>query len=55
MTNPPPIDPFYVQPDDHLDEMQERLKQALEFTDDEFERLSPEVRNLFAARRHLGH
>lgn len=56
MTNPPPrIDPFYVQVDDHLDEMQARLKQALEFTDDEFERLSPEARNLFAARRHLGH
>ncbi len=51
----PEIDPYYVQEDDHLEEMQERLTQALGFADDAFERLSPEARNLFSARRRLGH
>ena len=55
MSTNTPIDPFYVQVDDELEEMQPQLKRALEFTDEEFARLSPEVRNLFAARRHLGH
>lgn len=49
------IDPYYVQEDDHLDEMRERLVAALGFADDAFEKLSPEARNLFSARRHLGH
>ena len=49
------VDPFYVQPEDQLDDMQVQLKRALEFSDDDFARLSPEVKNLFAARRRLGH
>lgn len=49
------IDPFYVQADDLLADMQPQLKAALGFADDAFARLSPEARNLFSARRHLGH
>ena len=49
------VDPFYVQPEDHLEDMQPQLKRALALSDDDFARLSPEVRNLFAARRRLGH
>jgi uncharacterized repeat protein (TIGR04076 family) len=48
------IDPYYVQEDDHLADMAEVLKPALEFTDADLERLSPEARNLFSARRRLG-
>ncbi|XWN30154.1 MAG: hypothetical protein ROR55_22110 [Devosia sp.] len=50
-----PIDPYYVQRDDHLPEMKDRLKEALDLTEDDLKRLSPEARNLFSARRHLGH
>lgn len=49
------VDKFYVQPDDELEDMQPQLKRALELSDDDFAKLSPEVRNLFAARRKLGH
>ncbi len=49
------VDPFYVQPDDELEDMQPQLKRALALSDADFARLSPEVRNLFAARRRLGH
>ncbi len=49
------VDPYYVQPDDELEDMQAQLKRALALSDADFARLSPEVRNLFAARRHLGH
>jgi len=49
-----PIDPYYVQEDDNLDEMAETLKPALQFTDDDLARLSPEAKNLFSGRRHLG-
>lgn len=49
------VDPYYVQPEDQLQEMQPQLKRALDFSDEDFARLSPEVKNLFAARRHLGH
>lgn len=48
------IDPYYVQEDDHLDEMAEVLKPALEFAEGDIERLSPEAKNLFSGRRHLG-
>lgn len=56
MTDKPmrPIDPYYVQEDDNLDEMAETLKPALEFTDEDLDRLSPEAKNLFSGRRHLG-
>ncbi len=54
MTRHPPIDPYYVQEDDNLDEMAETLKPALEFTDEDLARLSPEAKNLFSGRRHLG-
>lgn len=54
MTRSPPIDPYYVQEDDNLDEMAETLKPALEFTDQDLARLSPEAKNLFSGRRHLG-
>jgi uncharacterized repeat protein (TIGR04076 family) len=50
----PPIDPYYVEEDDNLDEMAETLKPALQFTDDDLARLSPEAKNLFSGRRHLG-
>ena len=33
MSTNTPIDPFYVQVDDELEEMQPQLKRALEFTD----------------------
>ena len=49
------IDPFYVQEDDHLEDMQPLLKKALGMTDEDFANLSPEARNLFSARRKLGH
>lgn len=49
------IDKYYVQPDDELEDMQPQLKRALEMSDEDFAKLSPEVRNLFAARRKLGH
>ena len=42
MSTNTPIDPFYVQVDDELEEMQPQLKRALEFTDEEFARLSDE-------------
>lgn len=48
------MDPYYVQPDDNLDEMKETLKPALNFTDADLARLSPEAKNLFSGRRHLG-
>ena len=48
------IDPYYVQEDDNLDEMAEKLKPALAFTDEDLARLSPEAKNLFSGRRHLG-
>ena len=49
------IDPYYVQPDDTLADMAPQLKRALGLTEDDLARLSPEARNLFSARRHLGH
>ena len=49
------VDKYYVQPDDLLAEMQPQLKEALGFSDEDFAKLSPEVKNLFAARRKLGH
>lgn len=49
------IDPFYVQEDDYLEEIHPQLKRALGFTDEDLHRLSPEARNLFSARRKLGH
>lgn len=57
MTTPDdlPIDPYYVQRDDNLDEMKDRLKAALGLTEDDLARLSPEAKNLFSARRKLGH
>ena len=48
------IDPYYVQADDTLQEMADTLKPALQFTDADLARLSPEARNLFSGRRHLG-
>lgn len=48
------IDPYYVQEDDNLAEMAEVLKPALEFKEGDIERLSPEAKNLFSGRRHLG-
>ena len=33
------IDPYYVQEDDHLDEMAEVLKPALEFVEGDIERV----------------
>ena len=49
------IDPYYVQEDDNLDEMKEQLRRALGLTEDDLARMSPEAKNLFSARRHLGH
>ncbi|VVT26708.1 hypothetical protein [Rhizobium sp. EC-SD404] len=49
------IDPYYVQEDDYLDDMKFQLKRALGLTEDDLRRLSPEARNLFSARRKLGH
>jgi len=49
------IDPYYVQEDDHLDDMKVQLKRALGLTEEDLKRLSPEARNLFSARRKLGH
>ncbi len=49
------IDPYYVQTEDRLDDMAPQLKRALGLTEDDLARLSPEARNLFSARRHLGH
>lgn len=49
------IDPYYVQPDDTLADMAPQLKRALGLTEADLARLSPEARNLFSARRHLGH
>jgi uncharacterized repeat protein (TIGR04076 family) len=51
----PMIDPYYVQEDDHLEDMQAQLKRALGLSDEAFAKLSPEARNLFSARRKLGH
>jgi hypothetical protein len=51
---PREIDPFYVQPEDKLEDMADVLKPALEFTDADLDRLSPEAKNLFAGRRRLG-
>lgn len=49
------IDPFYVQEDDHLEEMLPNLERALGLTRADIEKMSPEARNLFSARRKLGH
>jgi uncharacterized repeat protein (TIGR04076 family) len=49
------IDPYYVQEDDHLDDMKDQLRRALGLQEGDLARLSPEARNLFSARRHLGH
>jgi uncharacterized repeat protein (TIGR04076 family) len=48
------IDPYYVQEDDNLDDMAEVLKPALDLTDEDLARLSPEAKNLFSGRRRLG-
>lgn len=40
--------------DDPLMDVRAPLKKALELTDDDFERMSPEVKNLLSARRKLG-
>lgn len=50
-----PIDPYYVQAEDRLDDIAPQLKKALDLSDADFERMSPEVRNLLSARRKLGH
>jgi uncharacterized repeat protein (TIGR04076 family) len=47
-------DPYYVQEDDTLADMADVLKPALEFSDEDLARLSPEAKNLFSGRRHLG-
>lgn len=47
-------DPYYVQEDDNLDDMAEVLKPALDFTDEDLAKLSPEAKNLFSGRRRLG-
>lgn len=49
------IDPYYVQEDDNLDDMKEQLRRALGLTEEDLARMSPEAKNLFSARRHLGH
>ena len=49
------IDPYYVQEDDYLEEMQPQLKRAMGFTEQDIKNLSPEAKNLFSARRKLGH
>ena len=49
------IDPYYVQEDDYLEDMRPQLEKALGLGRDELRRLSPEARNLFSARRKLGH
>lgn len=49
------IDPYYVQEDDYLLDMKAQLKGALGLTEEDLKRLSPEARNLFSARRKLGH
>lgn len=40
--------------DDPLLDVRDRLKQALDLTDDDFDRMSPEVKNLLSGRRRLG-
>lgn len=49
------IDPYYVQEDDNLDDMKFQLSRALGLTEGDLRRLSPEAKNLFSARRKLGH
>lgn len=46
--------PKDVLKDDPLLDVRDRLKTALNLTDDDFERMSPEVKNLLSARRQLG-
>lgn len=48
------IDPFYVQQDDLLDDIQPNMERALGLTREDVARMSPEARNLFSARRKLG-
>lgn len=50
----PTIDPYYVQPEDTLEDIGPQLERALGLTAEARARLSPEARNLFSARRHLG-
>lgn len=40
--------------DDPLDDVREPLKRALDLDDGDFERMSPEVKNLLSGRRRLG-
>ena len=40
--------------DDRLEEIQEPLSRALDLTEADFQRLSPEVKNLLSGRRRLG-
>lgn len=48
------IDPFYVQEDDYMEDIQPRLERALGLTREDMMKMSPEARNLFSARRKLG-
>lgn len=41
MTRRPPIEPYYVQKNDNLDEIAKTLRPAIEFTDEDLRRLSP--------------
>lgn len=50
----PKIDPYYVQADDYLDDIQPNMERALGLTREDVMRMSPEARNLFSARRKLG-
>ncbi len=43
-----------VLKEDPLLDVREKLKQALDLTDDDFDRMSPEVKNLLSGRRRLG-
>jgi hypothetical protein len=49
------VDPYYVQPEDTLEDMQPNLERALGLTRADLEKMSLEARNLFSARRKLGH
>lgn len=44
----------YPDPGEDLAEVREPLKRALGLTDEEFARLSPEVKHLLSTRKHLG-
>ena len=48
------VDPYYVQPEDTLEDMQPNLERALGLTRADLEKMSLEARNLFSARRKLG-